>query len=250
MDTSSTPDPRGSTLWEMFLQWKKNRSSADQTMPSSPLANPLDWTPGTPVSLNATHGPEFASALTRVEELRHVIRREAGQEFPFVDYVLRVSPRDSAPFPVRIRCLPDGGGGWHRLLLRLHDEFGFAADFLEVLNDPGGTFNVEDDSPAGNPDAAPVTVSFQRLNGITGPWHATVIRQREAAGSPVSEDGGGSGAGGAASGNDQEIKQETGSMEFWDFIHEHADGTEEFLFAEVDGSNGWTQIWRGSRVFL
>lgn len=235
MNTSSTPDSRGSTLWEMFLQWMKSRSSADRIMPSAPLANPLDWMPGTPVSLDATHGPEFTSALTRVEELRHVIRRETGQEFPFVDYVLRVSPRDATPFPVRIRCMPDGGGGWHRLLLRLHDEFGFAADFLEVLNDPGGTFNVEDDPFPGNPDATPETVSFQRLNGITGPWKATVIRQREGA---------------AAEGKGQEIRHETGTMEYWDFLCAHADGTEEFLFAEVDGSNGWTQIWRGGRVFL
>ncbi|MES2705985.1 MAG: hypothetical protein V4726_05215 [Verrucomicrobiota bacterium] len=232
----ASPDPRGSTLWEMFLQWMKNRRSSEPVTSSS-LANPLDWTPGAPVSLNATQGPEFASALTRVDELRHVIRREGGQEFHFVDYVLRVSPRDADPVNIRIRCLPDGGGGWHRLLLRQHDEFGFAADFLEVLNDPSGVFTVEDEaSEAGDP---PVEISFQRLNEVTGPWHATVIHQR----GPEAD----STAPPAAS---QAADQDSGTMEYWDFLHVHGDGTEEFLFTELDGSTGWIQIWRGSRVFL
>ncbi len=233
--SSSSPspsDPRGSTLWEMFLQWMKSRRSGEPAVSSAALANPLDWMPGTPVSLNAVHGPEFANALTRVEELRHVIRREAGQEFHFVDYVLRVSPRDATPFAVRVRCLPDGQGGWNRLLLRLHDEFGFAADFLEVLNDPSGVFTVEDESP----DAAlpAEEVSFQRLNDVSGPWSAALVRQRAE----------------PAAGENGDSAAASGSMEYWDFLHTRADETEEFLFVELDGSTGWIQIWRGGRVFL
>lgn len=246
--SASPPDPRGSTLWEMFLQWMKNRKSSEPVN-SAALANPLDWAPGTPVSLNATHGPEFGSALTRVEELRHVLRRVSGQEFHFVDYILRISPRDAEAFQRRVRCLPDGQGGWNRLLLRLHDEFGFAADFVEVLNDPSGVFTVQDDPPeappfangSGNvlPPPIPEEVSFQRLNDVTGPWNATVVHQRET----VAEGSSQAGSGGA-------VQQETGSMEYWDWIHVHEDGTEEFLFVEIDGTNGWIQIWRGSRILL
>lgn len=254
MSTPATSDPRGSTLWEMFLQWMKNRRSGDPVSSSLLLANPLDWTPGAPVSLNVTQGPEFASALTRVEELRHVIRREAGQEFHFVDYVLRVSPRDAGPFKVRIRCLPDGQGAWHHLLLRLHDEFGFAADFLDVLNDPSGVFTVEDDAPAASsppapgaslppPVPGPLEVNFQRLNDVRGSWHATVIHQREPLDAEASTT---SASPPAPSGT----TKDSGSMEYWDFLHIQDDGTEEFLFTELDGTTGWIQIWRGSRVFL
>lgn len=245
----SPPDPRGSTLWEMFLQWMKNRGSSEPVAASS-LLNPLDWVPGSPVSRDATHGPEFASSLTRVEELRQVVRRVSGQEFPFVDYVLRVSPRDAAPFRMRLRCLPDGQGGWQRLLLRLHDEFGFAADFVELLNDPSGVFTIQDDPPeippvAGSgtgflPPPIPAEVSFQRLNDVTGPWNATVIRQLEGVAAPDGSSPGASSSGQTAS----------GSMEYWDYLHVGDDGAEEFLFVEIDGTNGWIQIWRGSRILL
>lgn len=216
----NTPDPRGMTLWEMFLEWirKLFRGPRQEAPASTGLPNPFEWEPGVPVALDVSHGPEFADALVRVENVRHSVRVIAGRHFDFIDYVLKVTPRQGDPGRVRIRCVPGSGDQWSSVLLRLHDEFAYAREFVELLEDPTGVFKIEDD-PSGAP------VEFTRLHGLTGPWQ---VSARDYTGKP------------AADTNEPAYA----NYKYWDY-QRMAGSDEEFLFVEIDDQTGWTQLWRG-----
>jgi hypothetical protein len=228
--------PEGRTLWEMFQDWRhgyQNGSapnhgagSFSQTAHHSPSGypNPLDWSPGVPAPLNVSHGPEFKDSLTIVESVRHVVRKLGGSSHDFIDYTLRITPRQGNVTSARVRCLPNNTGAWDKMLLRPHDEFAYDQDFENLLADASGIFNIEED-PSGTP------AQFTRLNGLEGPWEAAACDHRH---TPTA----------AAA------RVPFKTLRYWDYSRateatpDEASG-EEFLFIEIDGESGWTQLWRG-----
>ncbi len=204
----------------MFSTWvQRGRSAQPPIIPqmtNTPCPNPLDWSPGVPVPLNASHASDFENALVIPELQRHILRRVNGADYDFVDYDLRITPRQGEVSRVRIRCLQNGVHGWDTLLLRLHDEFAYDTGFRPLLDDPTGVFIVEDD-PSGQP------VDFSRLNSLRDPWEVQVC-PRCAVSAP--------GQPGPA------------SFTYWDYSRQ-TDAEEEFLFIEQDGDTGWTRLWRG-----
>jgi hypothetical protein len=228
-DSSSDLLPEGRTLWEMFLDWMRGRHQ-NGTHPDdypSNYPNPLEWEPGVPAPLSAIHGPEFADSLAIVETVRHVVRKLGGQKFNFIDYHLRITPRQGDVSYARVRCLPKSeamDSDWDKLLLRSHDEFAYDKDFESLLEDPTGIFNIEDD-PSGVP------AQFVRLNQLQMAWSASACEHHQAT-------------------EDAAAKREPfKDFRYWDYSRPAAGG-EEFLFIEIDGQSGWTELWRGSAFEL
>jgi len=206
-------DPRGKTLWEMLVDWMRGdaepRAKAEppparERLP--PMPNPLGLEVGSQFQVRAENGTAFAHPVI-VRGLRQVVRRIAGRSFSFVDYIVQPPGFEE----VRLRCVPDSAGE-SRLLLECVDGFPAEEEFLEVVNDDTGTFDITDDD-TGKSD------QFQRMNGVHGPYEAMV---RSARG--------------------------IGSMDYWDWVRTAEDGSEEFVFVEHLKEDDQIEIWRGWRL--
>jgi hypothetical protein len=224
------PEDKGKTLWEMFLA--RIHGSGDGA--GLAFGNPLDLRIGSPVPVAFANGPEFANYDFTVQEIREYNRQIAGQEFPFTDYVLRgVNAKSfdaSDVLTVRVRAVPNQAGGHDALLLRLYDEFAFAEDFLGVVKDDTGIFEVTDD-PSGAKE------SYARINDLRESYQAAVLVV-----TATTPDGK------AAPGKLAPLK-----LEYWDYWRDVDLGggntAKEFLFVELNSDTGWFQLWRGREFF-
>lgn len=219
----------GKTLWEML----RDRLHAGNGS-GIPFYNPLDLRVGSAVPMAFANGPEYSKFSFTVGEIRQYIRRISGQEFDFTDYVLRGV--DTATFDAdhariaRLRAVPNAAGSHETILLGLFDEFQFAEDFLNVLKDKTGIFEVTD-------DASGAKESFSRINGLTESYEAAVMVIGQTAPD-----------GKAVSGNSSSAK-----LEYWDYWRDMDIGggntAKEFVFVEMNSDTGWFQIWRGREYF-
>jgi hypothetical protein len=225
------PDPtsngEGQTLWEM-LKGKLNKGDS-----AIPFHNPLDFRVGSLVPLSKGH-PEFGSFDFTVKEIREYTRRIGRKEFKFADYVLagtNTKTFDSEDaLIVRLRVVPNQAGANDVLLLRLYDEIAFDEDFLAVVKDTTGLFEINDD--AGKAE------QYHRINDVRDSYEAVVLIV-----TGTTDDGK------AADGKAQPVK-----LEYWDYWREMsiaaAAAKKQFLFVEMNSDSGWFQIWRGEEFFL
>jgi hypothetical protein len=130
----------------------------------------------------------------------------------------------------RVRVVPNQAGAHDSLLLRLYDEFTFSEDFLGVLKDPSGNFEVKDEE-------AGTTENFSRVNDLRESYEAAVLVVTE-----TSPDGK------ATPG-----KSSAAKVEYWDYCREADIGggktAKEFIFVEMNSETGWFHIWRGREFF-
>jgi hypothetical protein len=224
------PENKGKTLWEMLGErLKGNGNGAGIT-----FDNPLDLRVGSPVNVPYANGPEFANYDFSVQEIREYNRRIGGQEFRFTDYVLRGVNKKSFDaadgMTLRLRVVPNEAGSHDSLLLRLYDEFEFAEDFLAVLKDTTGIFEVKDDQTG-------VSNTFSRINGLHDSYEAALLVV-----AATTTDG--KGAPG---------KTSAAKLEYWDYWRNADLGNgktaKEFIFAEMDSDSGWFQLWCGREYF-
>src|SRR5229473_7085058 len=163
------PTTKGQTLWEMLQARIHGQSHLNGS--AIAFANPLDLRVGSPLRMAFANGPEFADYDFTVQEIREYNRRIGGKEFRFTDYVLRGVNTKSfdaeAALSARLRVVPNLAGGQDSLLLRLYDEFAFAEDFLGLLKDATGIFEVTDDKSG-------VKQAFSRVNDLRQPYEAAV----------------------------------------------------------------------------
>jgi hypothetical protein len=221
------PAPKGKTLWEMLCERLRAGNGA-----GIPFANPLDLRVGALVPVSHANGPGFADYDFTLQEIRECSRHLEGGTFTFTDYVLRgVNTKSfdaNAALAARIRVYPNAAGAHDALLLRLYDEFAFAEDFLGVLKDNTGRFEVTDDRTGAKE-------SFTRLNGVLDSYQAAVL---VVAG--TTPDG-------------KASQTSTAKLEYWDYSRELNLGggttAAEFLFAEMNSDTGWFQLWRGREFF-
>src|SRR5260370_8055568 len=107
-----------------------------------------------------------------VQEIREYSRRSGGQEFRFTDYVLRGVNTKSfdadAVMTARLRAMPNRARAHDTLLLRLYDEFAFAEDFLGVVKDASGVFEVKNDKSG-------AAETFSRINELRESYKAAVL---------------------------------------------------------------------------
>jgi hypothetical protein len=221
---------KGKTLWEMLCE----RVRAHGNGSGIAFYNPLDLRIGSPVAVAYSNGPEFADFDFDVQEIREFNRRIGGQEFHFTDYALRgISTKsfDSAQAIIaRLRAVPNQAGAYDTLLLRLEDEFAFSQDFLGVVKDATGIFEVVDDK-SGAKD------TFSRINDLRESYEAAVLTITET----------------TADGKAVPDKASPARIEYWDYWRDMDIGdshvSKEFLFAEMNSETGWFQIWRGREFF-
>jgi hypothetical protein len=224
-------DPKGKTLWEMFLQRIHHGGSNGSGIP---FYNPRDVQVGAAMPIAYSNGPEFAGYDFEVREIREYNRRIDGQEYRFVDYVLRgVNNKsfDAADtIDAKVRAVPNLSGAHDALLLRLEDEFAFAEDFLTVVQDQTGIFEITDDDSSAK-------ATFTRINDLKESYVAAVLVV--AATTPDGK---------AVAGKFSPVQ-----IEYWDYWRDADIGggntAKEFVFVEMNRESGWFQIWRGREFF-
>src|SRR5262245_48906289 len=149
-------DKKGKTLWEMLM----DRLHGGGNGAGVTFANPLDLRVGAGLNIPFSNGPEYADYDFSVKEIREWTRRISGQEFRFTDYMLAGINKGSfdadKAMTAKVRVVPNTAGGNDSVLLQVYDEFGFSEDFLQVLKDDTGIFEVTDDDPK-------VSATFTRI---------------------------------------------------------------------------------------
>jgi hypothetical protein len=221
---------QGKTLWEMLL----DRIHSGGNGAGLPFYNPLQLGIDSALAIPYANGPEFADYEFAVQEIREYNRRIGSQEFRFTDYVLKgvntKSFEAEKSLTARVRVVPNQAGSHDSLLLRLYDEFAFTEDFLNVVKDTTGIFDVTDDKSGAKE-------IFSRINDLRESYEAAVL-----AVSQTTPDGK------AAAGKTSPLK-----IEYWDYWRDADLGggntAKEFLFVELNADTGWFQIWRGREFF-
>lgn len=220
---------KGKTLWEMFTERLKGGGNGEGIA----FQNPLDLRVDSAVAVPFANGAELAARDFSIREIREYTRRIGAQDFRFTDYVLRginkKSPDADDVLIARLRAVPNQAGSHDQLLLRLYDEFAFSEDFLGVLKDDTGIFEVTDEK--GN------QATFSRINEL-GESYETAVLVIAATNSN----------GKAATGSTS-----TAKLEYWDYWRDaelvNGSKAKEFIFVEMNSDTGWIQIWRGSEFF-
>jgi hypothetical protein len=198
------------------------------------FANPEDLRVGSALNVPYSNGADLADYSFSVQEIREYNRHIGGQEFRFTDYVLKGVNMKSfdaeSALTARLRSVPNQAGNYDKLFLRLYDEFGFAEDFLDVVKDDTGIFEMEDEK-TGEKE------TFTRINDLKQSYEAAVLVVKE-----TTPDG--KGAGG---------KTGAQKIEYWDYWRDLDLGggntAKEFVFVELNSDTGWFQIWRGREFF-
>jgi hypothetical protein len=221
---------KGKTLWEMLVE----RLHKGGNGAGIPFFNPLDLRVSAAQNITYANGPEFEGFDFTVQEIREYTRRIGGQEFRFSDYVLRgVSTKSfdaKDAMVARIRAVPNQAGANDSLLLRVYDEFAFSEDFLGVVKDDTGVFEITDDQSGDK-------FTFNRINDLRESYQAAVLVVGE-----TTPDGK------AVTGKATPVK-----IEYWDYWRDADIGAgntaKEFVFVEMNSDTGWFQIWRGREYF-
>jgi len=224
------PAKKGKTLWEMLMDRVHGGGNGNGS--GIPFYNPMDWRVGSAMNVPYSNGSEFSGFDFQVKEIREYARRIGENDFRFTDYWIKgvntKSFEEGDAIEARIRAVPNNAGAHDSLLLRLADEFAFAEDFLEVVKDDTGMFEVKDDE-TGEKE------TFHRINDLRDSYEAAVLAILET--TPEGKAG----------------KTKAVKLEYWDYWRdvELAGGktAKEFLFIELNSDTGWFQIWRGKEFF-
>lgn len=215
---------RGKTLWEMLMEWF-------QKPVEESVFNPLRAKVGSAVTISELDLGEYNFFVREIREYR---RKIGMKNFYSVDYVLLARPLGQDDVHVRVRILPvddperAAGLSHHALLLRLDDELAYDEEFLAVVNDDTGKFQVLQD---GN-----VEEEYYRVNDLRSPYQAWVTVVQDLDGDKKAEQ--------------DEI--EKFPLEYWDYWRETKDEVgisfRQFLFVELNKNDGWIQIWKGQEL--
>ena len=212
---------KGKTLWEMLTEKF-----------SGPVEfkfyNPLKARIGNSVTIDTLELRDYNFFLREIREYQRSI---GGQEFLFSDYVLLARPLQGDDIWVRLRLNPVddakrvAGLTHHILLLQLCEEMAYNEDFYGVVTDTTGKFQVLQEGQ--------VTEEYWRIHDVTSAYKARVSVVQDV-------------------NNDNKVEMdEVGKqdLEYWDYWREIKDEAgqpvTEFLFIEMDGNNGWFQLWKG-----
>ena len=215
---------KGRTLWEMLLDKLKGPVEFQ-------YYNPLRARIGSAVTLDELEWRDLNFFVVSIQEYRRTI---GPHEFRFVDYTLVARPLGGDKILVRLRLMPvddpnqAAGVTHHILLLRLDDDLPYDKNLHKIVKDGTKKFQVLEDNK--------VQAEYTRINDVSAPYGAEVTSVRDVnLDKHVTRD---------------EIEKRR--VEYWDYWREVNDEAgqprREFLFVEMDGDNGWFQIWKGSEL--
>jgi hypothetical protein len=214
---------QGRTLWQMFTDWAHGPRELG-------VFNPLKAQVGRSIAIDDIDWRDHSFMLTGVRQYKRTIEM---REFTFIDYVLYERSLQGVEMTIRIRLNPAENAYYtgqmnQALLLTMEDDMAYNEGLHQVLKDPSGIFRIENDGK--------VTAEFNRLGGLKEPYKAEVTVM-------IDED------------HDKRVAKDEVSVdniEYWDFARDVPDAAgqmqKEFLFAEMDTSNGWMQLWRGKEI--
>jgi hypothetical protein len=221
---------KGKTLWEMLVDRLHKGGNGAGVL----FFNPLDLRVCGAQRIAFANGPEFEGFDFAIQEIREYTRRIGAQEYRFSDYVLRgVSTKTfdaKDTLAARIRVVPNQAGANDSLLLRVYDEFAFSEDFLDVVKDTTGIFEISDDD-------SDEKFTFNRINDLRESYQAAVLVVGET----------------TPDGKALINKSSPVKIEYWDYWRDADIGggktAKEFVFVEMNSDTGWFQIWRGREYF-
>ena len=210
------------TAWEIL----KDKLSGKPNPPAGrPFYNPTGARVGQPqlIDLEGARLEGYSWTVSALVEYSREINRAA---FKFSDCVLSgfnpAASGDAAKIETRLRSFPNANGGVDQVFLELEDEIEFSQDFLGVVNDDTGKFEITGDG------AEPAT--FFRVNNARSSYSASALRVTAQTADGAAAEGGFT----------------EGRIEYWDYWREPADGgLKEFVYIEKNEADGWFQIWRG-----
>jgi hypothetical protein len=203
------------TLWEILQSKIKGPLELQ-------LNNPLKLKLGTAVHINEIDFRDYTFYVKRIFDYERTINSEI---FNFTDYDLLARPLGGEDVKIRLRLNPmanpdEVAGLTHNvLLLKLYDEIAYDEGLHNVVRDDTGKFEVLMDGTC--------TERFFRINDVLEPYKAKVTI--------VSDD------------KPEEFQNI--SLDYWDYwrdtVNEANQSLVEYLFVEMDDSNGWFQLWKG-----
>lgn len=201
----------------------------------SKVYNPIGCKVGGVVKVDALDFREHRFTVREIQEYSVSI---GGSNHRMVDYILLARPIGKPDFLCRLRIVPNPDSKsmtTHRsLLLSLYDDLAYNEGLHGVVRDETKKFVIDDDKK--DDDATNDThEEFWRVNDVGTSYVANVKTLADT-----------NGDGKVAS---NEVTN--GQVEFWDYSRlTDLDGveTEEFVFVEMNKSDGWFKIWRGAEV--
>src|SRR3954463_15494332 len=162
---------KGKTLWEMLMA--RLNKTGDTGIA---FYNPEDLRVGAALNVPYANGADLAGYDFSVREIREYNRHLGIQDFRFTDYVLNgVNTKTfeaEGALPAKLRAMPNPAGSHETLFLRVYDEFGFAEDFLRVVKDDTGVFEIQDDKSGEK-------LAYSRINDLRVSFQAAVLVVQE-----------------------------------------------------------------------
>lgn len=178
------------------------------TDPASQVFNPAGAKIGSTVDISFL---DYRGKDFKVSDIQEYSTTIDGKEFQQADYVLGYqSPDGKSDKTLKLRVAPDGAN-FRALVLERLDGFEFNQEFKAVVEDPSLEFIVDG------------TEKYRRCGDVKIPYRANV----------------------------KSLVDKPCAIDFWDYSRTaQVDGTavEQFVYAEIDGSSGWTEIWKGEEV--
>jgi hypothetical protein len=215
----------GKTLFEMLCDRFKGPIEHQ-------VANPLKMKLGQSMTIKDIDYKGLVFYLKRILEYKRTIN---GEDFVFTDYELQARPFGADEVNLRLRLNPiadpDAVSGLthNAVLLKMYDELAYTEDFHKIVNDTTKQFQVFENGV--------MTEQYWRVNDVQESYKTTVTVVDSAS-------------------VDKGVKKvdelPKNYLEFWDYHRETVDEANQkliqYLFVEMDQSNGWFQIWRGAEI--
>ena len=209
------------TLWQMLT--KKISPDLPKT---SVVINPLKAKIGSSVQFDVL---DYRDMTFFVKEVREVARYVNGKNFPFTDYTLMARPLGGEDVTVKLRLMPvtnvsPGDDLTHNtVLLQKYDELPWDQGFRDILNE-NEFVTKQDDVETGR---------YWRINDVKGGYQC-VVKIVDSANEK------------------EELGFKRDEIEYWDYWREYQDEAgqpdKEFLFIEMEKSNGFFTIWKGQEI--
>ena len=177
--------------------------------------NPINFQIGGVIKLNIIDFMDQRFYPNEIREHKLLDSNKMTDYFLDSNTILRVVPESSEEHPK----------GYRSVLLHLDDSFEYSQEFYDMLhvnNKDENVFNIDDESDPNNIKRE----QFWRINDVKSPVDSNIN---------------------VFTSND--TREDT--LKFWDYSRiTNVDSveTEEFLYIEMNGSDGWFLIWRGFEI--